>query len=1100
MLSATTIYMKNHPLSMYESLPHIYHLFFILYMKKILEKREHLIIRSEEQLECILLAIKKRHHKVFSNCQFLHVPVLKNLSSGKSYHHFYIPKKNGGKRHISSPFKELKYVQLGLAIMFNSIYRPHENAFGFINNKSIVDNAQKHINKDIIVNIDLKDFFESINYDTLIEKFIRQPYYFSYRIALLLADVLTANVDDKRFLPQGAPSSPILTNMIAYYLDVRLSKFCEKHNITYTRYADDITFSFDNQSYIYWNGKRGVGYKDTIMKIINSEGFEINNRKTRISFKNQRQEVTGLVVNKKVNVKKEYIKHLRCEIHNWEYDGYVIASYKFLKNYERLHGTSKKIAPMENVIDGKLSFIKMVKGKDDSTYIKLKNRYDRLLIRDRAFLEIAQNYPELGNKDAVEARIKELEELISEVQTPEKDERIKETSSREITISEDDFNGDVLTGETETEYYIEDAINKRATPRDTALVRQLRELGVFDFITRGSLAYIAEDYTDDNPGEELPINYLLYKGNTYPELKGKVVLAVDVTQYEDKATYIHIGDKKYQIVGIVGTSSTDRATIAKKKEYIGSLYNELVEEDAQKINNGSNSSNPEWFVSDNFHTSLAHINIGRMVLSGETVNSKGETVIKSEKQEQDLLDIPGIIKALNNNDCRFGVLLQNSHGNVDFGNPNFQNPNTGAAPGTVYLMVKAADGKYYPRGIRIKSVAEVLKNYSDAEEAETNPYLKKVLENLVKFTKSSLTSTRLEAKDDIIKNYIYLPEDVKLTFDDRVDDKNNIITAIQLRIGEGSPIITLWKGEQEEVTEEIAFEVLQKLVTNANTNGKPLRFQINKDRIISEEDYAEDIVRSGIGTTNLMQIRNIVPNFLIRKTDISTGQPIAPEKTSATTPPSPTPQKVTPTYTTTDIKVGDDTYTKSVSNQDGSVKYYVNGKEPNDIQREIIRIIFGGSANVPEAAPEQDYINPEEGDDFIFDDVDDSNDTPPGSSGDSPNAFVTTPRPETSMFNGILTIVENVEIYTDDGNMSQWIAKRRGDLANSIVESLKTLYPKYDFNTTDALPTLIAQLNEKFSDTQNGYTFIEKILRKAYELGAKEITPAVIEAARKGCE
>lgn len=357
-------------------------------MKKYLTARWRLTIRSERHLVTILNRIWRRPDIL--NCNgYFKLASLKKVADGNHYAQFSIPKKRGGFRIISVPNRQLYHIQKCLAVLLNSIYRPNDNAFGFIDGKSIIDNAEKHVCKDIVYNIDLKDFFNSVSYDTIIAKLIRQPYYFSYSAARLITDLLTVNYDNVRITPQGAPSSPILTNIIADHLDVRLSKFAEKHNITYSRYADDISFSFNRSVLRGWNSHGyWKGIKDIIFDIIETEGFNINRHKTRISFINQRHEVTGLIVNKKVNVRREYIKRLRTVLHNWERDGYIISSYNFLKHYEFASNSKKHLSPMERVVEGQLSFIKMVKGENDTTYQKLKNRFDILCNRDAQFLNV----------------------------------------------------------------------------------------------------------------------------------------------------------------------------------------------------------------------------------------------------------------------------------------------------------------------------------------------------------------------------------------------------------------------------------------------------------------------------------------------------------------------------------------------------------------------------------------------------------------------------------------------------------------------------------------------------------------------------------------
>lgn len=355
-------------------------------MKKYITSRWRLTIKSEGYLICILNRIRRREC-ILGSCGYFKLSQIKDLSLHGKYQIFEVAKKSGGKRTICVPEKKLAFLQYCIAVLMNSIYIPNQSVNGFVNGKSIVTNALEHVNHDIVYNIDLKDFFNSISYETIIEKLIRQPYYFSYRVAKLIALIVTVDIGNgNRVLPQGAPSSPIFTNIVADHMDVRLSKLSEKYGITYTRYADDLTFSFSKRVLIRWASHgRVTGLKNVILDIIHTEGFVLNKKKTRISFSNQRQDVTGLIVNKKVNIRRDYIKKLRTELHNWELDGYIIASYKFFRINEKSDGNNIIIRPMQNVIEGKLSYLKMVKGNHDSTYLKLKSRFDSLIKRDSRY-------------------------------------------------------------------------------------------------------------------------------------------------------------------------------------------------------------------------------------------------------------------------------------------------------------------------------------------------------------------------------------------------------------------------------------------------------------------------------------------------------------------------------------------------------------------------------------------------------------------------------------------------------------------------------------------------------------------------------------------
>ncbi len=188
-------------------------------------------------------------------------------------------------------------------------------------------------------------------------------------------------------LPQGAPTSPTLTNAICEKMDIRLQGVAKRFGLNYTRYADDITFSSKHNTY---EVKPNVFEKiftpnsafDTeVRKIITEQNFHVKEAKVRLQKEGFRQEVTGLVVNVKVNVTSRYIKQLRQWLYYWETYGYEKAYTYFLQKYS----TEKSVIPkgkpnMMMVLEGKLLYLKMVKGEEDSVYMKLKERFDKLTL------------------------------------------------------------------------------------------------------------------------------------------------------------------------------------------------------------------------------------------------------------------------------------------------------------------------------------------------------------------------------------------------------------------------------------------------------------------------------------------------------------------------------------------------------------------------------------------------------------------------------------------------------------------------------------------------------------------------------------------------
>ena len=217
------------------------------------------------------------------------------------YSEVEIPKKSGGKRILHVPSLELKYIQRWILDNILKYMHVSSYAMGFCDKRSILDNAKLHLGQECILNMDLKDFFPSITF----EKVFRVFAYYGYtkEVSYILTKICTY---DGR-LPQGSPASPCLSNIICLKLDARLSKLADTYKAKYSRYADDITFS----------GNSGINnIKHIAQEIIEDEGFQLNNKKTRIAYKYQRQEVTGLIVNgDRVRVNKQYKRIIYQEIY-----------------------------------------------------------------------------------------------------------------------------------------------------------------------------------------------------------------------------------------------------------------------------------------------------------------------------------------------------------------------------------------------------------------------------------------------------------------------------------------------------------------------------------------------------------------------------------------------------------------------------------------------------------------------------------------------------------------------------------------------------------------------------------------------------------------
>lgn len=290
------------------------------------------------------------------------------------YTSFQIPKKKRGEfRAIDAPIEPLKTIQRALNHILEAVYTPHIAAMGFVPGRSVVDNARVHVAQRYIYNIDLKDFFPSIASGRVYARLLSKPFSLPQEVASLICDLCCyTNGDRDKVLPQGAPTSPVLSNIICERLDRKLHKLAKAYGLRYTRYADDITFS--GNAYVFApDGRFCVLLKHIVEE---EEGFTINPGKTRLEHQGVRQEVTGVSVNSKPNVSRDYVRQLRTLLHNWEMNGYEKAQADFLDHYVKTRNLLIAYTPrIENVIAGKLLYMKMVKGDTDSTYRGLEKRF-----------------------------------------------------------------------------------------------------------------------------------------------------------------------------------------------------------------------------------------------------------------------------------------------------------------------------------------------------------------------------------------------------------------------------------------------------------------------------------------------------------------------------------------------------------------------------------------------------------------------------------------------------------------------------------------------------------------------------------------------------
>ena len=225
--------------------------------------------------------------------------VSNNLS--KHYRKAKLPKKSGGFRNLSVPDEVLKSIQKQIAevLLIHSPTSRYAKAYRF--GSSTLRNAKHHVGKQVVLKLDILHFFDSIRYSTVKDKVFPEEIY-----AEPLRILLTMLRYYKDALPQGAPSSPTITNIILYEFDEQMGQWCRDRGIAYTRYCDDMTFSGD------FEPSEVIGYVRLELKKM---GFLLNEQKTRIQRPGQQQTVTGIVVNEKLSIPADYRRKLRQKLY-----------------------------------------------------------------------------------------------------------------------------------------------------------------------------------------------------------------------------------------------------------------------------------------------------------------------------------------------------------------------------------------------------------------------------------------------------------------------------------------------------------------------------------------------------------------------------------------------------------------------------------------------------------------------------------------------------------------------------------------------------------------------------------------------------------------
>lgn len=309
--------------------------------------------------------------------------LLPQLYKRSGYKVWLLAKKNGGVRLIASPKRFRRKIQRLLKELLDSVYVAPDSVHGFVTARSVVSNASVHLGQKTVINLDLKDCFSTVTFYRVRGLFLKQPFGFPWVTANILAHACTY---DGR-LPAGGIASPVILNFVLAKLDKRLSRLAKENGGRYSRYADDITFSFWKNParlsefvQIDDAGKYEIAQK--LAAEIDAAGFESNAGKFRVSTGASRKVVTGLIVNEKINLSRPWLRGLESEIYAVEKFG--LSAYAN-KEFANLPEQLRDLAALRQ-IHGKIAYARMVRGRFDWSVARLAFRFNQL--HDKPMLRV----------------------------------------------------------------------------------------------------------------------------------------------------------------------------------------------------------------------------------------------------------------------------------------------------------------------------------------------------------------------------------------------------------------------------------------------------------------------------------------------------------------------------------------------------------------------------------------------------------------------------------------------------------------------------------------------------------------------------------------
>ena len=288
----------------------------------------------------------------------------------KMYREFSIAKGRGKTRLICAPDRRLKILQRKLAPLLDRIYRVRNPVHGFVIDRSVKTNAEAHGARRFVLNLDLQDFFPTITENRIFGLLT------SVGLDRRVAEIVARLACYDGHLPQGEPTSPVLSNMICYRLDTELLRIAKSARAIYTRYADDITFSgYQPPTPLFEAGPPAVGkfspdlLSAALRAAIQGNGFTANPHKVHYADRNSRRIVTGVKINSGLNVDRRYIRDVRAKLSSIEKHG--------LKSSQARYSAKVGKGDIGSHIRGKIAYVVYLKGLADPVVRSLALRYNR---------------------------------------------------------------------------------------------------------------------------------------------------------------------------------------------------------------------------------------------------------------------------------------------------------------------------------------------------------------------------------------------------------------------------------------------------------------------------------------------------------------------------------------------------------------------------------------------------------------------------------------------------------------------------------------------------------------------------------------------------